>query len=146
MARLYFSFDSNLRKSCEDIPTPQVDYIALYTKKGHIISLSCNMQSDFGVNENGEYSARFKGVDCQIALNSDININPDPSHDSEEISDNDFDIISNNEITEVEIGLYLGDSRYEENFVPKLKNLSLEIEMYDRNFKYFNKNINVIPY
>ena len=146
MARLYFNFKSNLRKSCDDIPTPQVDYIALYTKKGHIISLSCNMNSDFGISTKGEYFARFKGVDCQIALNSDININPDPSHDSEEISSNDFDIISNNEITEVEIGLYIDDSRYEENFVPKLKNLSLEIEMYDRNFKYFNKDINVILY
>ena len=146
MARLYFSFDSNLRESCDDVPTPSVDYIALYTKKGHIISLSCNMDSDFGVNKKGEYSARFKGVDCQIALNSDININPDPSHDSEEISNDDFGIISNNEITEVEIGLYLGDSRYEENFVPKLKNLSLEIEIYDKNFKYFNEDINVIPY
>ena len=144
MARLYFSFDSNLRKSCSDIPTPSVDYIALYTKKGHIISLSCNMDSDFGVNKKGEYSARFKGVDCQIALNSDIEINPDPSHDSEEISDNDFNLISNNEITEVEIGLYLEDSGYEENFVPKLKNLSLEIILNDMTFEYSNRNINVI--
>ena len=144
MARLYFSFDSNLRESCDDAPTPSVDYIALYTKKGHIISLSCNMDSDFGVNKKGEYSARFKGVDCQIALNSDISITPDPSHDDEELSGNDFDIISNNEITEVEIGLYLDDSGYEENFVPKLKNLSLEIMLNDMIFEYSNRNINVI--
>lgn len=144
MARLYFSFDSNLRESCDDVPTPSVDYIALYTKKGHIISLSCNMDSDFGVNKKGEYSARFKGVDCQIALNSDISITPDPSHDDEELSGNDFDIISNNEITEVEIGLYLDDSGYEENFVPKLKNLSLEIMLNDMTFEYSNRNINVV--
>lgn len=144
MARLYFSFDSNLRESCDDVPTPSVDYIALYTKKGHIISLSCNMDSDFGINKKGEYSARFKGVDCQIALNSDISITPDPSHDDEELSGNDFDIISNNEITEVEIGLYLEDSGYEENFVPKLKNLSLEIMLNDMTFEYSNRNINVI--
>lgn len=144
MARLYFSFDSNLRESCDDVPTPSVDYIALYTKKGHIISLSCNMDSDFGVNKKGEYSARFKSVDCQIALNSDISITPDPSHDDEELSGNDFDIISNNEITEVEIGLYLDDSGYEENFVPKLKNLSLEIMLNDMTFEYSNRNINVV--
>lgn len=144
MARLYFSFDSNLRESCDDVPTPSVDYIALYTKKGHIISLSCNMDSDFGVNKKGEYSARFKGVDCQIALNSDISITPDPSHDDEELSGNDFDIISNNEITEVEIGLYLDDSGYEENFVPKLKNLSLEIMLNDMTYEYSNRNINVV--
>ena len=144
MARLYFSFDSNLRESCDDVPTPSVDYIALYTKKGHIISLSCNMDSDFGINKKGEYSARFKGVDCQVALNSDISITPDPSHDDEELSGNDFDIISNNEITEVEIGLYLEDSGYEENFVPKLKNLSLEIMLNDMTFEYSNRNINVI--
>ena len=144
MARLYFSFDSNLRESCDDVQTPSVDYIALYTKKGHIISLSCNMDSDFGVNKKGEYSARFKGVDCQITLNSDISITPDPSHDDEELSGNDFNIISNNEITEVEIGLYLGDSGYEENFVPKLKNLSLEIMLNDMTFEYSNRNINVI--
>ena len=144
MARLYFSFDSNLRESCDDVPTPSVAYIALYTKKGHIISLSCNMDSDFGINKKGEYSARFKGVDCQIALNSDISITPDPSHDDEELSGNDFDIISNNEITEVEIGLYLEDSGYEENFVPKLKNLSLEIMLNDMTFEYSNRNINVI--
>ena len=144
MARLYFSFDSNLRESCNDVPAPSVDYIALYTKKGHIISLSCNMDSDFGVNKKGEYSARFKGVDCQIALNSDISITPDPSHDDEELSGNDFDIISNNEITEVEIGLYLDDSGYEENFVPKLKNLSLEIMLNDMTFEYSNRNINVV--
>ena len=144
MARLYFSFDSNLRESCDDVPTPSVDYIALYTKKGHIISLSCNMDSDFGVNKKGEYSARFKGVDCQIALNSDISITPDPSHDDKELSGNDFDIISNNEITEVEIGLYLDDSGYEENFVPKLKNLSLEIMLNDMTFEYSNRNINVV--
>ena len=144
MARLYFSFDSNLRESYDDIPTPSVDYIALYTKKGHIISLSCNMDSDFGINKKGEYSARFKGVDCQVALNSDISITPDPSHDDEELSGNDFDIISNNEITEVEIGLYLDDSGYEENFVPKLKNLSLEIMLNDMTFEYSNRNINVV--
>lgn len=63
MARLYFSFKTNLPATSEDRTTPSVDYICIFDKEGNPkFSFSCSWESDYGIND-GTYSSRFKGVD-----------------------------------------------------------------------------------
>lgn len=63
MARLYFSFKTNLPDSSVDRCTPSVDYICIYDKEGEPrFSLSCSWESNYGITD-GLYDASFKGVD-----------------------------------------------------------------------------------
>lgn len=64
MSRMYFSFQTNFEPSNDDLPSPVVDYISFKHKEtGEIIDISCNYESDFEVDKNRVYQARFKGLD-----------------------------------------------------------------------------------
>ncbi len=113
MSRMYFSFESNLEPSKEDIPSPVVDYITFENKEtGFCVSVSCNMESDFYIDEDRCYQARFKGLDCS-------------EPEEHEITDEDMELLKDAVPTEIQ--LYIPDE-YPAPEEIMVKNLNIDID------------------
>ena len=124
MARMYFNFNTNLPDSKTSKCLAAVDYIAFEGKKGEIISVSCNQDSDWHI-ENGEYNARFKGLEVKIE-GTNKNEYTYLIHDYKEMSLEDFNMLQG--ATPYEIGFQ------EDDYLPdiiKCENVDIRIEIYD---------------
>ena len=129
MARMYFNFNTNLPNTTPDHVFAAVDYIAFTGRNGEIISVSCNMDSDWYVKKR-VYKARFKGLEVKVE-GLDENEDVYRVHDYEEMSLEDFALLQN--ATPYEIGFQ------EEDNLPDIiecKNINIRIEFFtDREIK-----------
>ncbi len=65
MARMYVNFKINAPDTAAGKPTLQMEHINFRAKDGSLITVGCDGDADFGV-ENGEYDARYKGLEYKI--------------------------------------------------------------------------------
>lgn len=147
MAKMYFTFKTNLKPTEKDICTPQVDYIAFENAEAGLhISVSCNWESDYGIRISNShstyYSARFKGLEVSIETTDGKTI-----HEYEDMSEEDFKLLKGCNI--YEIGIYIPEyDKYMagEKFTPTCKNLSVNILLNDEELTFEEKNVPVMEY
>ena len=133
MAIMYFSFETNLPDSTKNEHTLSVDYIAFRGKNDEVISVSCNQDSDWFV-QNGLYAGRFKGLEVKV---EDFNTEK-LTHDYETMSEEDFNLLKTAKL--YEIG-FEEDSDYNGPDPIEGKNISVEIR-----FNVGAKNIHNIKF
>lgn len=148
MARMYFTFKTNLKPTEDDICTPQVDYIAFENEEAGLhISVSCNWESDYGIrtpsnSRSTYYNARFKGLEIAVET-----INGETIHEYEDMTKEDFELLKGCNI--YEMGIYIPEyDKYMagEKFTPTCKNLTVDIFLNDAKLSFEEKNVPVMEY
>lgn len=141
MSRLYYGMNSNLQPSDGEHTTPYIDYFAFDNKEKKLhISVSCNMDHDWGCGTDNVLSGRFKGLEVAITDYDDNEI-----HEYEEMTDEDFELLKDSVLYEV--GMYFPNpSVYDDGFYPKVKNIDINIMNGDDEINFKSKTIDVISY
>lgn len=126
MSRVYFNGLTNIEYNRDLEGAPELNYIALETKFGRRISLSCSDQADWGVGD-GEIEGRWKGVEVSVeAFNGDL------IHDYSEMELADF--VQLEDARPYELGLYFPDGNKTNDLY--VKDFKFEVQNGDSSF-YF---------
>jgi len=117
MARMYFNFEMNVKRE-DDEYNPQVNYIAFEDDCGNTISVACNWESDYGLGDDGMYSARFKGLE--------VSVNDDEWHD---MKLQDFNELKG--MKPYKIGIYFSEEQEYQLIDNQAQNVEVSIEYYE---------------
>ena len=136
--RMSFTFETNIPDSDNIMLNPAVDYFAFNVDNKNI-SIGCNGSSCSKIT-NGVYSAEFSGLDVTITSDDGEEI---VIQEYEPITSDVFDLISREDSTLYEMGIYFAHD-YKKDVT--VKNLDITIEFGESKFEIVKKEVSVVPY
>ena len=140
MARMYFSFKTNLRDTDYFVLTPQIEYIAFENKESNIIiSVGCNESSDYRI-KTGRYDARFKGLECKISSLDGEEI----IHEYQDISEDDIELLRN--AVPYEVGVYFPSLESTLDEPVTIEDLNISIEYGEKELQFQSSRCNALEY
>lgn len=133
MARLYYSFDTNLNDSKDDVCTPNIEHFIFQLKDNSYLLVGCSGESDWNI-ENQVLDGRMKGLEYST-WDSQGNTLDDWS--DQDNSEKFQELLSDAKL----VGFYipeddLYEADYPDGFIPECKNCFVEIITIDQEFKF----------
>lgn len=154
MSKMYLDFTTSIPKT-DGTATPQVDYIAFEMKNGDRVSVSCEGDADYVIENNGNselntYCGRYKDLEVVVEPDEDKKIKLEEYRFYKDFSEYNsmteevFDYLQTDSLEIYEIGIYFQEECEEQYYT--CKNLHVRIEFGEKVLNFQEETVSVMPY